>query len=443
MAKKNIDMTQGKLGKAMIAFSIPLILSGLLQQMYSWADAFIVGNIEGELALAAVGASGVISRMVTMVLTGFAAGLSVLAAQVFGRGEKGKLSAMLSTFAPIFGGIAAAAAVVMAVFARPLLAAYDTPANVFEMSVDYLRWYMLGTPFMAVYNVYSSVLRGMGDSKAPFRSIMVSSGANIALDLLFVGAFGWGAAGAALATALSQAAMTIFIVWYTVARYEELRFKLRGMGLDRAMLKEGFSFGLPMALQQSVNSIGQIALQGFQNSFGSATVAAISTAYRVDSLMLLPVMNLGHGVATAVGQNVGTGNKERVRQSMRIGLGIISATCIVLTLVVVAWGGKIVALFGVSEEAVEIGTRFFRCLAPFYITFGLSTTIQGYIKGMGDMKFFSIANIVLLGIRVAASYIMKPYFGNMSIAWAEVLVWVIQPIVWIIRARQLEKKHNV
>ncbi|MBR4875075.1 MAG: MATE family efflux transporter, partial [Clostridia bacterium] len=170
MAKKNIDMTQGKLGKAMVAFSIPLVLSGLLQQMYSWADAFIVGNIEGELALAAVGASGVISRMVTMVLTGFAAGLSVLAAQVFGRGEKGKLSAMLSTFAPIFGGIAAAASVIMVVFARPLLAAYDTPANVFEMSVDYLRWYMLGTPFMAVYNVYSSVLRGMGDSKAPFRS---------------------------------------------------------------------------------------------------------------------------------------------------------------------------------------------------------------------------------------------------------------------------------
>ncbi len=442
MAKKNIDMTHGDLGRSMVAYAIPMLLSALLQQMYSWADAFIVGNIEGELALAAVGASSIISRMTTMILTGFSAGLSVLAAQTFGRGEKGKLSAILSTFAPIFGGIAALAAVVMVIFARPMLVLFDTPANIFEMSVGYLCWYMLGTPFMAVYNVYSSVLRGMGDSKAPFRSIMVSSIANIALDLLFVGALGWGAAGAALATALSQAAMTLFIIWYTVSRYEELHFSIRGLQVDRDTLREGFSFGLPMALQQSVNSIGQMALQGFQNSFGSATVAAISTAYRVDSLMLLPVMNLGHGVATAVGQNVGTGNKQRVREALRIGLGLIAVTCVVLTLVVVAWGGKIVALFGVSEEAVEIGARFFRCLAPFYITFGLSTTIQGYLKGMGDMKFFSIANIVLLGIRIAASYAMKPFFGNMSIAWAEVLVWCIQPIVWLIRAKQLEKKQN-
>ena len=365
MGKRNIDMTQGNLTRALIAFSVPLMLSGLLQQMYSWADAFIVGNIVGELGLAAVGASGSVSRLITMVLVGFTGGLTVLAAQIFGRGERHRLNLLLAAFAPIFGGIALAASLLLFAGARPMLAFFDTPENVFEMSVGYLRWCMLGTPFMAVYNVYASILRGVGDSKAPFWAITISSVANILLDLLFVGLLGWGTSGAALATSLSQAAMTVFIVLYTARRYEELRFSLRGLQIDSETVKEGIHFGLPMALQQSINSIGSMALQGFQNSFGSATVAAISTAYRVDSVMLLPIFNMSQSVATAVGQNVGTGDKGRIKDSLRISLWLLGGVSLVLTLIVVSIGGRMVALFGVSEEAVQIGAEFFRILGPF------------------------------------------------------------------------------
>ncbi|MBQ2326405.1 MAG: MATE family efflux transporter, partial [Clostridia bacterium] len=164
MAKKNIDMTRGSLTRAIVEFSIPLVLSGLLQQMYNWADAFIVGNIEGELALAAVGASGVVSRLIIMIIVGFTGGLTILAAQLFGNGESGRIRSLVAVFAPLFGGIALAAAMVLFVYAREMLTFYDTPANIFEMSVSYLRFCLLGTPFMAVYNVYSAVLRGIGDS---------------------------------------------------------------------------------------------------------------------------------------------------------------------------------------------------------------------------------------------------------------------------------------
>lgn len=443
MAKKNIDMTQGNLTRELVAFSIPLVLSGLLQQMYSWADAFIVGNIVGELGLAAIGASGVVSRLITMILVGFTGGLTILAAQIFGRGEKHRLTALIAAFAPIFGGIAAAAALILFAAARPMLTLYDTPANIFEMSVGYLRWCMLGTPFMAVYNVYSAVLRGIGDSKAPFWAITISSVGNILFDLLFVGAFAWGASGAALATSLSQAIMTVYIVVYTVQRYPELRFSLRGLVIDRETVREGIRFGLPMAIQQSINSVGQMALQGFQNSFGSATVAAISTAYRVDSVMLLPVFNMSQSVATAVGQNVGTGNKERVRESLRVGLRLLGSVSLVLTIIVVWIGGKMVAIFGVSQEAVAIATRFFRILAPFYVAVGLGNTYASYLKGLGDMKFTSAVHIGMLGLRVAASYAIRPYCGNMAIAWAEVLVWAIEPIIWLVRTRYLERKHNL
>jgi len=440
MGKKNIDMTQGNLTRALIAFSIPLMLSGLLQQMYSWADAFIVGNIVGELGLAAVGASGVVSRLITMVLVGFTGGLTVLAAQLFGKGERQRLTALLSAFAPLFGVIALAASLLLFAAARPMLRFYDTPANIFEMSVGYLRWCLIGTPFMAVYNVYSAILRGIGDSKAPFWAITISSVANILLDLLFVGLFSWGASGAALATSLSQAVMTVFIIVYTFRRYEELRFSLRGLKIDRETVREGVYFGLPMALQQSINSVGQMALQGFQNSFGSATVAAISTAYRVDSVMLLPVFNMSQSVATAVGQNVGTGNKTRVRESLRVGLWLLGGVSLVLTLIVVTIGGRMVALFGVSEEAVQIGTDFFRILGPFYIMVGLGNTYQSYLKGLGDMKFSSIANIAALGLRIALSYAMKPFVGNMAIAWAEAVTWMVQLAVWFLRAKHLQKK---
>ena len=324
-----------------------------------------------------------------------------------------------------------------------MLAFFDTPENVFEMSVGYLRWCMLGTPFMAVYNVYASILRGVGDSKAPFWAITISSVANILLDLLFVGLLGWGTSGAALATSLSQAAMTVFIVLYTARRYEELRFSLRGLQIDSETVKEGIHFGLPMALQQSINSIGSMALQGFQNSFGSATVAAISTAYRVDSVMLLPIFNMSQSVATAVGQNVGTGDKGRIKDSLRISLRLLGGVSLVLTLIVVSIGGRMVALFGVSEEAVQIGAEFFRILGPFYIMVGLSNAYQGYLKGLGDMKFSSIANITTLWLRIGLSYLMKPFFGNMSIAWAEAVIWTLQLIVWVLRAKYLQKKKDL
>ena len=443
MGRRNIDMTQSNLTRALIAFSVPLMLSGLLQQMYSWADAFIVGNIVGELGLAAVGASGSVSRLITMVLVGFTGGLTVLAAQIFGRGERHRLNSLLEAFAPIFGGIALAASLLLFAGARPMLAFFDTPENVFEMSVGYLRWCMLGTPFMAVYNVYASILRGIGDSKAPFWAITISSVANILLDLLFVGLLGWGTSGAALATSLSQAAMTVFIVLYTARRYEELRFALRGWRLDRETVREGVSFGLPMAIQQSINSVGQMALQGFQNSFGSATVAAISTAYRVDSVMLLPIFNMSQSVATAVGQNVGTGDKGRIKDSLRISLWLLGGVSLVLTLIVVSIGGRMVALFGVSEEAVQIGAEFFRILGPFYIMVGLSNAYQGYLKGLGDMKFSSIANITTLWLRIGLSYLMKLFFGNMSIAWAEAVIWTLQLIVWVLRAKYQQKKKDL
>ncbi|MBQ7795093.1 MAG: MATE family efflux transporter [Lachnospiraceae bacterium] len=417
------DMTKGSLVRALIEFSIPLILSGVLQQLYSWADAFIVGNIEGGTALAAIGSTTSIIYLFTGAIQGFTNGISILAARYFGEGKDEVQRKLLSSFTVAMGVFFVALSALGVCFVEAILQILDTPADIYQMSGEYLRIVLIGIPFIAVYNVYSAVLRGCGDSKAPFYAVLVSSLANIVLDLVFVGGFRWSVAGAAAATAISQIAMTLFMIGYTMKRYEILRFRLGKNLVDRKVLQEGSTFSLPLTINSMISSLGSVALQSFMNSFGSTTVAAISTAYRVDSIIMLPVMNLGAGISTVTSQNLGAGQKQRVKKGLYVGVGIMTAVSVLMTVFVIRFGGTLVALFGISEESVAIGKAFFQALAMFYLLFGISVAIRGYIQGIGDVQFTSFIGISSLAVRIGMSYALKPFFGNMVIAYAEVISW--------------------
>lgn len=303
------DMTQGSIAGALTAFTVPLILSGVFQQLFNWVDAFIVGNVEGELALGGIGAVTSTYSMFVMVIVGFTSGLSVLAAQRFGMGRTEDLGPLLTTFSLILGGIYLAVCAFGAVFVEDILICLNTPANIFQHAEDYLRIMFAGIPFLALYNTCCAVLRGLGDSKAPFASVMVCCVINVLLDLIFIAGLRMGTAGAAIATVLSQIAMTVYILWYAGEKYPFLRPR-RGM-FRRSTAGEGTRFGVPPAIQSGTTSFGNILLQRFMNGFGDQTVAAITTAYRVDTVLLLPIVNFGSGVATMVAQNIGAGHPER------------------------------------------------------------------------------------------------------------------------------------
>lgn len=417
------DMTKGSLVRALIEFSIPLILSGVLQQLYSWADAFIVGNIEGGTALAAIGSTTSVVYLFTGAITGFTGGLSILAARYFGEGKMELQRTMLKTFSVVMGLFFLVLTIAGICFLDPVLQILDIPEDIYRKSGEYLQIVLVGVPFLAVYNVYCAVLRGCGDSKAPFYSVMVSSAANIALDILFVGVFRWSVAGAAFATIVSQIVMTVFTVGYTAKRYENLRIAKEHSLIDREILSEGCRFSIPLTLNSIINALGNVILQSFMNSFGSVTVAAISTAYRVDSIIMLPVMNLGAGISTVTSQNLGAGEQERVKKGLHAGVGIMTVVSIFMTVFVIQFGGSLLALFGISEESVAIGRAFFRALAMFYILFGISVAIRGYVQGIGDVNFTTFVGITSLAVRIIMSYVLKPYFGNMVIAYAEVISW--------------------
>ena len=191
----NQNMTQGSIARALTSFTVPLILSGVFQQLFNWVDAFIVGNVEGELALGGIGAVTSTYSMFVMIIVGFTSGISVLAAQRFGMGRKEDLGPLLAVFSLILGGLYLVICVLGAVFVEEILIFLDTPANIFQNAEDYLRIMFAGIPFLAVYNTCCAVLRGLGDSKAPFRSVMVCCVINVFLDLIFIAGLRWGTGG--------------------------------------------------------------------------------------------------------------------------------------------------------------------------------------------------------------------------------------------------------
>lgn len=436
-------MKKENVSKKLITFSLPLILSGILQQLYSWADAFIVGHTEGESALAAIGATGTISDFFILVITGFTLGLSILAAQKFGHGETGLIHKILSSFVVIFGFAFTVAAIAGVNLAGQVLRLLHTPGDIFPMSCDYLRIIFVGIPFLAIYNVYSAMLRAIGNSKAPFFAVLLSSVVNVLLDILFVAVMRWGVSGAAAATVISQIAMTVFIIIYSVKKHKLLHFRFGRGIVNGKLVKESLKISLPPMFQSSVTAGGNLILQNFMNGFGTHTVAAVTTAYRIDTIMLFPIINLGSAISTMTAQSKGAGESQRIKKFLSAGVVMMIIVSLFLTTIICLFGGNLIAMFGVEAEAVAIGRDFFRSISAFYIFFGTATAIRGAIEGIGDVFYSSVIGVFCLALRIIMSYAFKPYFDNMVIAYAEGFCWVVMLLLYLPRLFQKRRELGI
>lgn len=426
--------------KRLTLFSIPLILSGLLQQLFNWVDALIVGNILGELALAGVGATSSLYNLFVTMLVGFTSGLSVLFAQRFGEGKHARNTVLLANYAVLLTALFAAIAALGIAFISPVLNLMGTPVSLLDYARDYLRIILLGVPFLALYNTYSAALRGIGNSTVSFVAVLISSITNVALDFAFIALCKWGVAGAAIATVISQITMTVYIVLYTAIRHPELRFSPLRLGRHRAVLIEGGRYGMPPAVQGSVSSIGNLFLQRFMNGFGEQTVAAITTAYRVDSVLLLPIINFSTAISTLVAQETGARNADAARRICKIGAAMMALISLVLTAIILLTGGPLLSMFGLTAESVAIGKSFFRCIAVFYIISGLAMAIKGYLEGTSDLLFSGVIGICSLGVRILCSYLFVDIWGNMVVAYAEAFSWVFLLVVFFLRYRWKQRQ---
>lgn len=431
----HINMTRGKIPRTLIAFTIPLILSGLLQQLYTWADAVIIGHVVGENSLAAISVTTIISSMYTSILSGFSIGVSILISTAYGKGDLDVVSKTTSTFAIFLTAVALVASFLGLVGLRPLLHLMNTPEAIFYETVDYAAILFIGVPFMALYNIYTAALNGIGDSRTPLLSIIVSSVLNISLNYLLVAVLKQGVIGAAVATVLAQIGMTAFIALFAVNRYRSIRFKLNRDCMSRSLLFRGLKLSIPTAVQACLRSIGGIMLQNIMNSFGEVAIAGITTGYRIDSVALLPVVNVGSGVSTFTAQNVGVGNRYRVKKGLWIGMALSVAAALIIIALIVPFEKALMSIFNLSNEAVEIGCSLIRTLAPFYPVYGIMNALIGYLQGLEDVMFTSAVSIIGLALRIALSYLLRPLMGIEVIALSELICWTLMAIAYFVRYR--------
>lgn len=435
------DLTRGSVFTALLKFSVPLIISGLLQQLYNIADSIIVGNFVGESALAATGASAPIINVFIFMLSGLVSGCTILVSHAYGAGNKDKINSIATSFTYFIAAASLIVTVVGLVIQRPILQLLNTPQELMQGASTYLLIIFLGVPFMAFYNLAGAILRGCGNSRAPLVAIVIASVINVGLDLLFVCVFAMGIAGAAIATVIAQVFSAIYLFYYLKKDTSVFTFSLSRKSLDKPTLKEGLRLSFPRVIQSCVSSMGSFLLQNVMNSFGMATIAAISTAYKIDSLAILPILNLSVAISVFAGQNIGSGNKQRAQECLHKGLILTCGISAIITAIFVTCGFYFIKLFGVSDAVATLGQRFFYFAAAFYPVFGLSEGISGFLQGSKDVNFVAKANISGLCLRLVLSYALYKSVGGDIIAISEISAWSFTAVLFTVRYKSGKWKN--
>lgn len=411
--------------KALIVFAIPMIIGNLFQQAYTMADSAIVGRLVGEKALAAVGAAYSLTNIFICVAIGGGMGASVIVSQYFGHGNYGKLKKTVYTALVSFLVISVMLGVIGLAFSKNIMIAMNTPVEVLDMSVTYLQIYFLGLPFLFMYNVLSSMFNALGKSRIPLYFLIFSSVFNIILDWVFVADFALDVAGVAWATLIAQGVSVLGS--FTVLRKELKKLEGASDGIFEAEeLLPMAKIALPSILQQSTVSIGMMLVQSVVNSFGAESLAGFSAGMRIESICIVPMAAVGNAISSYTAQNIDAGQLKRVSKGyvqankMVIFFGVV--ICVILELFPTQFITLFLGADG-SQVAIATGYGYLVFMGFFFFMIGFKMAADGVLRGAGDMKLFTIANLVNLSIRVIMAMTLAPRFG---IAW----VWYAVPIGW-------------
>lgn len=429
----NKDLTVGKPESVLCKFCLPLFGSIIFQQLYNIADSFVAGKFIGEGALAAVGNSYEITLIFIAFAFGCNIGCSVLAAQLFGAKRYKDLKSAVYTALISSTVLCAILMAVGMIFCDGLLHLIQTPDDVFSDSKLYLDIYILGLPFVFLYNVATGIFSALGDSRTPFIFLACSSLSNIGVDILFVTAFKMGVAGVAWATFLCQGVSCVLALIVVFCRFRTI--KTDGME-GRVRIFSWRFFGnfaviaIPSILQQSFISVGNIVIQSIINGFGTAVMAGYSAAVKLNNMVITSLTTLGNGISNFTAQNLGAAKYDRIRAGFRAGLKLVFALCLPLVLLYEFAGRWLVYIFldNPTGAAMDTGMLFLRIISPFYFVVAAKLVSDGILRGAGMMKKFMVATFTDLVLRVALAEILS------QTALGTVGVWLSWPIGWGIGA---------
>lgn len=424
---KNDFLVQKKPLSALIVFSLPIIIGNLFQQVYTMADSAIVGRYVSEQALAAVGASNALTTIFIWVASGGGIGASVIVSRYFGAKKYGEMKTASYTAMLTLLGLSIVLGIVGLVFSRGIMVLMDTPADALEMAIVYLKIYFLGLPFLFMYNVLSSLFNAMGKSRIPLVFLICSSVLNVVLDIYMVRELHMGVAGAAWATLIAQgvSALLSFLVYMRVLR------KLEGRAariFDTTELASMTRIALPSILQQSTVSIGLMLIQSVINGFGSEALAGYSAGMRIEQICIVPMTAMSNAMSSYTAQNIGAGRVDRVVPGYKSSMLIVGFFAVIIAVVSALFCEPISAFFvgeGGSAVAIETGKQYIFFNGWLYFLGGAKMVVDGLLRGAGDMKMFTVANLVNLAARVVLSYLLAPKFGLQ-------VVWMTLPVGWLL-----------
>ena len=397
------DLTKGKIMPLLVGFTIPLVLGNLFQLTYNAVDSIIVGQFVGKEALAAVGICNPVMTLMILFLNGLCMGASILMGTQFGAKDYNKLQRQISTTMLSGTVFSATLSLCCIIFSRPILKLLQVDPSIMDLTVSYMRIIFLGLIFTFLYNFFSSTLRALGDSQTPLYFLIASSLLNIFGDLFFVIVLKMGSNGCAISTVISEMMCCVFCIIYIQKRVEILRLGRKWLVFDNSLLKKTISYGWVSAMQQATVQLGKIGIQAIVNTMGVSVAAAFAVVNRIDDFAYTPEQNIGHAMTALMAQNKGANEKKRMKEGFKCGMVLEFIYGIILFAVCFILARPLMLLFVKDEEVILHGVKYLRLISFMYILPAATNGIQGYFRGIGDLKITLLSSFINMGVRVIAA----------------------------------------
>lgn len=434
-------MTEGTIWKILVRFAFPLLLGNLFQQLYNAVDSLVVGNFCGSDALAAVSSSGSLQYLLIGFFQGVFIGASVLISRCFGAMDEEGVDNVIHTtvvFA-VFAGILLT--ILGVIFTPTLLRWMGTPESVMPNSITYFRIYCLGLLGLVLYNTSNGIFNALGDSRHPLMYLIISSIANAVLDLLFVGVFHMGVAGAALATTIGQFLSAILGFIYLMSGKFIVRIQLSKLKVHKDILKQVFKLGLPGGVQNSVNAIANLVVQTNINAFGDLAMGGCGSYAKIQGFVFLPIMSVSMALTTFVGQNMGANRPERIKVSIRQGMVISVVMAELFGVFVYFCAPWLVGLFSQEPSVVAYGVQQARIEAPFFFLLAATHICAGTLRGAGKTMIpmavtlgaWCVLRIIYIEGLVRVFNDIRVVFTAFPVTWTVstiVLIWFVIRQKW-------------
>lgn len=425
------DLTTGKIMPILVNFTVPLVLGNLFQLTYNAVDSIIVGHFVGKEALAAVGICNPVSTLMILFLNGLCMGASILMGIQYGAKDYETLHKQISTTLLSGAFFSFFLTLVCVIFAVPILLLLQVDPSIMSMTVQYLRIIFLGLMFTFLYNFFSSTLRALGDSASPLYFLIISAILNIFGDLFFVIVLKAGSNGCAISTVLSEALCCLFCIIYIQKKVPILRLGKKWLVFDARLLKKTIAYGWASAMQQATVQMGKIAIQALVNTMGVSVAAAFAVVNRIDDFAITPEQNIAHAMTALMAQNKGAGKNDRMREGFRCGMILELVYGAAVMLICLGFARPLMSLFVKDEEVIGHGVVYLHLIAGMYILPAITNSLQGFFRGIGDLKVTLMSSFTNMTVRViaAAPMVLLWNFGIEALPYSYLAGWIAMLLV--------------